>query len=883
MIVLLAAVLVLLCLASCSNSKGDDTDTAKETDTSVQNNESETDSETTAVGEATDWVDENGNFKYTLLRSDYNNRGVAASVKLRKFLMTAYGFTSDQVEIGTDYVDRGKEIPQDGYEFLIGGTNRNADDEYDKKEYSLQEWYVVISGNKIIINGETAESLEEAVDWLIAEYFGYSGEGTLSSFPELKDGVLEHHFLSEEEIAVIRNRNNPHLVETLYETEDRVLVDVELTADNAQFPVDPTGVKDATSSIRNAIEYVKNAGGGTVYLPAGTYLVSSTINIPPYCTLRGDWADPDTVTDGKSYGTILVADVAKSDSCANSLFVIDGSAGVRGLTIYYPRQTLSKVNEYPFTFYTTGAGNAYMLACVYNCTVINGYQGIGACVAEENAHEMFTVDTVKGTFLRTAAEVYNQADVGTWKNVYVSPKYWAECKLGESIPTRSEIENYTRKNTTGLILGDLEWTEFANLQIEQCAIGVQIVKGKRIEFAGSLYGVDIHDCDTALQVDALDTRWGMVVANANLSGSSHSINNKTDGYVKLVGTTLSGTKSGNVLQDAGADISQYAIPYESVYSKPAAHLYVVDADKTGVQDASDVIQASLNEAKATGGVVYLPSGSYRLDKPISVPAGVELRGSAGSPTRDQGGLCAGTVVYVYYGVGASFGQSDKGAVTLAGKGAGVNGIRFIYPTNSPLNETLSSTYTIVGEAADVYIVNCSIAGSAYGVDFSECDNHFIKKLITLCYYETMTLGGKGGVVEGCLQNGTVLCRCASKVVKNWLGEGQVFEKLFDPITRLYCTYIRVADGSDEKIYNTFAYGVATFAVNDGATDTLLVNIGSDNIGKNTAQTVVKSGSLAGINLMRYNGHSYDHDGGKLALYNRLTINSAKEETVIKTK
>ena len=90
MIVLLAAVLVLLCLASCSNSKGDDTDTAKETDTSVQNNESETDSETTAVGEATDWVDENGNFKYTLLRSDYNNRGVAASVKLRKFLMTAY-------------------------------------------------------------------------------------------------------------------------------------------------------------------------------------------------------------------------------------------------------------------------------------------------------------------------------------------------------------------------------------------------------------------------------------------------------------------------------------------------------------------------------------------------------------------------------------------------------------------------------------------------------------------------------------------------------------------------------------------------------------------------------------------------------------------------
>lgn len=46
------------------------------------------------------------------------------------------------------------------------------------------------------------------------------------------------------------------------------------------YGADPTGVKDSTAAITAAIAAAQAAGGGIVYFPQGTYLVSSTITIP---------------------------------------------------------------------------------------------------------------------------------------------------------------------------------------------------------------------------------------------------------------------------------------------------------------------------------------------------------------------------------------------------------------------------------------------------------------------------------------------------------------------------------------------------------------------------------------------------------------------------
>lgn len=51
-----------------------------------------------------------------------------------------------------------------------------------------------------------------------------------------------------------------------------------LYADVTQYGADSTGLTDSTTAIQNAINAVQNAGGGTVYLPAGTYKVKPASN-----------------------------------------------------------------------------------------------------------------------------------------------------------------------------------------------------------------------------------------------------------------------------------------------------------------------------------------------------------------------------------------------------------------------------------------------------------------------------------------------------------------------------------------------------------------------------------------------------------------------------
>ncbi|MBQ4290439.1 MAG: hypothetical protein II719_04510 [Clostridia bacterium] len=682
--------------------------------------------------------------------------------------------------------------------------------------------------------------------------------------------------LPEERAPVL----TPRIVETLYPTDEVVLSMVDVL--NDPYHLDRTGEQDATEGINRALQDVFEAGGGTVFLPAGSYRVTGQIVIPPYCTLHGDWQDPDV---GQEYGTVILADVETAETQQNALFLLGGSGGVNGLTVFYPDQDLKKIKKYPATFYVNGQGDNYMLSSVINCTVLNGYLGVGACIEENNAHEELTVENLKGTFLYACAEVYNQADVGTWSSVRVSPKYWAECSLTNEAPSLEDVRYYTRAHAAGLILGDLEWTEFSDLEVSECRYGIQIVKGHRIEFAGSFYDIRVSECDIALKADAMDSRWGLTVVNSSLWGSVCSVENNTSGIIKMVNVTLTGETGGTgQIENDEKDISKYLAKRNESYQKPVGLLYVFNGSSDGKRNVSGDLQTLLDRAGETGGVVYLPSGYYRLDAPVSVPAGVELRGCAGGPTRDQRNATKGTVLLSYYGDGPAYDEKSAALITLK-EYAGVNGIRIVFPENGPKDDSLSTVYAIRGVGTGVYTVNCSIAAAAYGVDFSGCDGHFIKKLQTGVYYNAIRVGGAGGYVEGCLQNGTVLCRCGNGILsftKHWIEEGSSFEDYF-PITRSELIYLKVQDGDGEVVYNTFAYGPNMFLEHTDATDTLCVNIGADNLGSKGPQIKMNSGSATVLGMLRYNGRSYVHRKGTLRLYARLTINDKSERTYVMGK
>ena len=143
----------------------------------------------------------------------------------------------------------------------------------------------------------------------------------------------------------------------------------------------------------------------------------------------------------------------------------------------------------------------------------------------------------------------------------------------------------------------------------------------------------------------------------------------------------------------------------------------------------------------------------------------------------------------------------------------------------------------------------------------------------------MTLGGDGGRVEGCLQNGTVLTRMSADMrsyCRNMIDESEIF-LMFNEILRPSCRYIVIKEGRGQLVFNTFAYGVCDLITNDGGEGVRIVSVGSDNIGG--TQTVQIKGDMTVLGALRYNGLSYRNESGTLRLYARLTINDKSEQTV----
>ena len=62
---------------------------------------------------------------------------------------------------------------------------------------------------------------------------------------------------------------------------------------SSAYGADPTGASDSTAAFKSAISAAASAGGGVIYVPAGTYTISSTLTcttVPVYFVGDGAWA-----------------------------------------------------------------------------------------------------------------------------------------------------------------------------------------------------------------------------------------------------------------------------------------------------------------------------------------------------------------------------------------------------------------------------------------------------------------------------------------------------------------------------------------------------------------------------------------------------------------
>jgi hypothetical protein len=658
---------------------------------------------------------------------------------------------------------------------------------------------------------------------------------------------------------------HPKLVNTRYPSADPVVADFDVR----DYGADATGVQDATKAVQSALYDCQDAGGGTVWMGAGTYRITTTVEIPAFCSLRGDRRDPDHGSG--PYGTVIRADLPPGAD-GPVLFRVGGSASVQGLTTYYPRQSATDPVPYNDTFEIPGRAwqgdQNYMMSTVAHVTMLNSYKGVGISTmasdrgdpaVQGQVHESAALADVKGTVLANGATAFNGADVGTWDDVVFSNSYWANAPSAFAPPARAALDGWTRAHGTGLVLGDLEWDQFSRIRLSDYHTGIQIVKGQRAAFVGTFVQSSVVRTDVALQVDDIDSRWGMTLGDSTLQGSTAAVRNAAQGYVKVTGTRLDGPVSGTVISLPGA-VPHYAGPPAAPHPARTA-LYVASSAPHGVgyepaADATAAVQRVLDQTGAHGGgTVYLPAGWYRVEGRLRVPAGVELRGSSASPNRDLSGASGGTVLFSYQGRNAADADTAPAFVTLDGAGAGVRGLRVFHPENNPATGYVPYPYDIRGDGRGTYVVDVGLTNAWNGVDLAAYRNDafVVSKLTGGFLNRGVSVGhSDGGSIEGVLTNGNSVNRVGFGV-PGWGLPQNVFSDTIDSWTRKRTDLVHVDGARGLSVLDVFGYGMHDgLAVDSG--DVHAFNLGTDNLGDGGCTvTAGATARVSALNVLRYNG------------------------------
>ena len=845
---ILSVICVLSLLASCGNSS-----------------DNPGESETIPVNYVT-LIEEDGTTEYTLVRPDDMNmypQTVQMTVDLLALIKER---TGKNIPITTDF--DGRNDYSNRAEILIGATNRALSQRL-MEGLDRFGYRIVLEGNKLAIVGGSEAALHEGLEYFKSTYMS-------SDFTGLK--VPENLDYTGQATGDI---DRPTVAKTVYPTQDLIVADVVAT--DGIYGADSSGAIDSTNAIIRALADCSKNGGGTVYLPAGHYKVSSTITIPSQVTLRGDRRDPDEGSG--DYGTVIVANVSKN---IGTLFLMDQNSGARGLTAYYPNQSIESPKDLGWTFEFRADGPQG--PAIGDITLLNSYKGIGLSVDDykAKANSNMYLFNIRGCVLSKGLEVYNNAGACSYENIYFDGKYWVEAGAEYNAPSQSAVDAYTRKNLKAFIMGDLDMPLIHDIGARSCQTGFCTVEGPRSIFWGAgMSKLNFTDCDYAMQIDVHSDKRMSGLTESTLKGSEAALIMTEQAYLYLADCNIEGEVIGYTInfEDELTQIKDY-VDNPGTYQAAKATLYDVTkapysapyapVNQTGNlgQDCTSAIQNALNDAGAAGGgIVYLPAGHYRILGHLTVPAGVELRGAGSIPNAP--GPAGGTTLFIYADQGTSNPLHETAAVTLEGDGAGLRYLTFFYPEN-PFVEADSLVmypYAVrLENAKNAYVFDVLFANPCYGIDITEgSDNHYIKR-VTGTFALNMIQVGKtiGGWIETLHDINPGYWTIAGRygISTPWMTD--IFDHFHD--YQMDHSDLIIVDGAtDEHILDLLQYGARyLITVKDG--DVQIVNALNDQGGSSCLY--VLGGKVLAVNT-ELTGRSNDQinivRSGDVKIYNAFNI------------
>lgn len=340
-----------------------------------------------------------------------------------------------------------------------------------------------IEEGELVIQGNQSNAVRDYI--AAGRITGYGGAGTA-----VWDYGITHP--GKTTVTAVSGQITPawRVVTTVHPTDDWVITAFDAAAD---FGITGDGVTDVTAEIQTALVVIGNLGGGALFLPAGHYKVTGNLNIPSGVTLRGDWRKPgpgEPVT-----GTVLMAYAGRDNENATPFITLNNSAGVNGLSIWYPEQSPSDIRPYP---HAIGNGGG---ATVENVTFVNAYRGYTSFVQGTTARPFLR--NLCGTPLMLGIEFDCLADIGRIETVHFSPEYWAASGLPGS-PTGGEHAAWIRQHGTGMIVRRIDWSYSCYVTIEGYAIGLALRPGRHDgkNPNGQSYGFNLLDCKTGVFIEA---------------------------------------------------------------------------------------------------------------------------------------------------------------------------------------------------------------------------------------------------------------------------------------------------------------------------------------------------------------------------------------------
>ncbi|MDG0790246.1 discoidin domain-containing protein [Cohnella ginsengisoli] len=162
---------------------------------------------------------------------------------------------------------------------------------------------------------------------------------------------------------------------------------------------------DNTTAIQNALNAASSAGGGTVFVPAGYWMVKGQLTIPTGVELRGV---AEAASMGDNRGSTLFSYANKNNAGGTPFITLNAASGLRGIMVYYPEMGTSKSTTYPYSI--KGNGNNIWIRDV---RLINSWNGIDlASVRSDN----FELSGVSGNVRNVGTFVSNGSTGGKMEN-----------------------------------------------------------------------------------------------------------------------------------------------------------------------------------------------------------------------------------------------------------------------------------------------------------------------------------------------------------------------------------------------------------------------------------------------------------------------------------